>query len=582
MISETRKILAMLPSHLRLLLLALAVLMLLGALAEVASLGAIVPFLTVLVDHKGAARLPLVGDWLSAQPLLEQRLWVGGGFMLALAIAAMMRIILLWANNRFTQAAGYALSRSAFAKMLSQPYDWHTQHNSSEHIANLDRVNCFVGRNISPMLNLLTSAILGTGILAMMFMTHTEIMLFLVLGISAFYGLVVYKTRNLLLRNGHMINRAASERVRVLQESLGGIRDVILESSHRVHQKRFEREESAFRAASQQNEWVSQLPRYLLEFIGMASIVSIATIIAIRENEYAITTLGLIAFGSQKLLPLAQQIYYAWGTLKIAAPARNDVLRVLALPEHTLETGHKALLFKNETELIGVSYSYPGHKTEVLKDINLKIPRGASIGFVGPSGGGKSTLIDLIMGLLTPSSGVMIVDGEPLSNENISHWRKRIAHVPQSIYLLDASVRENIAFGVSVDLIDHARIEHCITMAQLTETIRNLPKGLDTVVGERGILLSGGQRQRIGIARALYRQADILVLDEATSALDNETEQRVIASLQQIGPDVTVLMVAHRLSTLAKCDWIVHIENGQITRQESYSELISRFSASNQ
>lgn len=582
MISETRRILALLPPRLRRLLVALAMLMLLGAMAEVVSLGAIVPFLTVLVDHEGAARLPVVGGWLSAQPLLEQRLWVGGGFMLGLALAAMMRIVLLWANNRFTQAAGFALSRSAFAKMLSQPYDWHTQHNSSEHIANLDRVNSFVARNISPMLNLLTSTILGIGILAMLFMTHTEIMLGLVLGIAAFYGLVVRLTRNLLLKNGHIINRAASERVRVLQESLGGIRDVILENSYSVHQRRFEREEIAVRTAVQQNEWVGQLPRYLLEFIGMAAIVTIATTIAIREKEYAITTLGLIAFGSQKLLPLAQQIYYAWGTLKIAGPARKDVLRVLALPEHKLETGQKALVFNQGTELIGVSYSYPGHRTEVLKDIDLRIPRGARIGVVGPSGGGKSTLIDLIMGLLTPSRGEMCIDAEPLREDNISQWRKRIAHVPQSIYLLDASVRENIAFGVALDDINNARIERCVAMAQLTETIGNLPAGLDTVVGERGILLSGGQRQRIGIARALYREADVLVLDEATSALDNETEQRVISALQEIGPEVTVLMVAHRLTTLAQCDRIVHVVNGRITRQESYTELISRSSVDSQ
>ena len=578
MISETRRILAMLPARLRRLLLALAALMLLGALAEVVSLGAIVPFLTVLVDHEGAARLPVVGSWLSAQPLLEQRLWVGGGFLLGLAVAAMMRIVLLWANNRFTQATGFALSRSAFAKMLSQPYDWHTQHNSSEHIANLDRVNSFVARNISPMLNLLTSAILSIGILTMLFMTHTGIMLGLVLGIAAFYGLVVRLTRNLLLRNGHIINRAASERVRVLQESLGGIRDVILENSYAVHQRRFEHEETAVRRAVQENEWLGQLPRYLLEFIGMAAIVTIATTIAIKEKEYAITTLGLIAFGSQKLLPLAQQMYYAWGTLKIAGPARKDVLKVLALPEDMKENRQKSLIFKREIEINQVSYSYPGHRTEVLKDINLRIPRGARIGFVGPSGGGKSTLIDLIMGLLTPSMGNMSIDAEPLGDENIAQWRKRIAHVPQSIYLLDASVRENIAFGVAVNDIDHSRIERCIEMAQMSDTIRSLPAGLDTVVGERGILLSGGQRQRIGIARALYRDADVLVLDEATSALDNATEQSVISALQEIGPEVTVLMVAHRLTTLAQCDRIIHVTNGRITRQEGYAELIGRSS----
>lgn len=575
MIAKVRKIFSVLPTRLRRLLLALAMLMLLGTVAEMVSLGAIVPFLTVLVDPQAAERLPLVGTWLSGLPLHEQRLWVGVCFLLGLGLAAMMRIILLSANIRFTHAAGFALSKEAFGKMLSQSYDWHTQHNSSDHIANLERVNSFVGRNIGPMLNLLTAVALGCGILTLLFLTHPEIMLGLLLGVFAFYALVVRMTRSRLLRNGQIINRAARERVRVLQESLGGIRDVILDDSYAVHQKRYEREEMSLRSAMQQNEWVSQLPRHLLEFIGMATIVGIATIVAATQKEGALTTLGLIAFGSQKLLPMAQTIYYAWSTLKTAGPARADVLKVLALPKLSTETAQKNLFFDTEVELSEVTYSYPGHSKRVLNNINLIIPRGAKIGFVGQSGGGKSTLIDLIMGLLAPMSGEMRVDGIPMTMQNIAQWRKCVAHVPQSIYLLDASVRENIAFGILPHEIDEARIQRCTAMSQLTETIAGLPKGLDTVIGERGVLLSGGQRQRIGIARALYRQANILVLDEATSALDNDTEQRVIAALQEIGAGVTILMVAHRLTTLAHCDRIIHIENGSITCQESYEDLMN-------
>ncbi len=576
MISEARKILAVLPSRLQRMLLALALLMMVGAVAEVVSLGAIVPFLTVLVDPQAAGRFPVIGAWLSTMPLLEQRLWVGGGFLVALGAAAVMRIVLLSTNIRFSHAAGFALARTAFAKTMSQPYDWHTQHNSSEHITNLERVNSFVGRNIGPMLNLVTALVLGGGILLLLFLTQTEIMLGLLLGVSGFYALVVRITRSRLLSNGQIINRAARERVRVLQESLGGIRDVILDNSFEVQQRRFEREEMAARSSMRQNEWISQLPRYLLEFIGMAAIVMVATSMAAAQKDGALTTLGLIAFGSQKLLPLSQQIYYAWGTLKTAGPARADVMKIMALPEHQNSIEKDSLFFESNLELSEVSYSYRGHKKKVLKNINLQITRGARIGFVGPSGGGKSTLIDLIMGLLTPSSGEMRVDGVPLTPHNIAQWRKRVAHVPQSIYLIDSSVRENIAFGVAPDQIDEDLIQHCIAMGQLTETVAALPTGLDTIIGERGVLLSGGQRQRIGIARALYRQADILVLDEATSALDNATEQRVISALRNIGSDVTVLMVAHRLTTLAQCDQIIHIENGSITKQETYSDLLAK------
>lgn len=575
MFIEFRKIMAVLPNRLRIKLLFLAVLMLLGAFAEVVSLSAIVPFLTLLVDNDSVAKLNFVGDWLASKPLSEQKFWISGAFLGALVMATMMKVILLSTNIRFTQAAGFALSKDAFRKTLSQPYDWHTQHNSSEHIANLGRVSAFVNSNIGPMLNLLTASIMGGAILSLLLMTHTLIMLGLLIGITTFYALVIKLTRQGLLINGKIINRAASERVRVVQESLGGIRDVILDNSFVVHLKRFERVEMAQRSAMKHNQWVSQLPRHLLELIGMTGIVFIAMYITTVDQDASISTLGFIAFGSQKLMPLAQQIYYAWSTLRSAGPSRKDVFNLIALPDCPPTIDTQSIAFNSTINLSKVFYAYPGHNKQALHSIDLKINRGQRIGFVGPSGGGKSTLIDLIMGLLIPSSGQISIDGTVLSSDNISHWRKRVAHVPQSIYLLDASIRENIAFGVEPSEIDESRVLRCISMAQLTETINSLPAGLDTVIGERGVMLSGGQRQRIGIARALYRQADVLVLDEATSALDNDTEQRVIAALQEIGAGVTVLMVAHRLTTLAQCDRIVHIENGSITRQESYEELMT-------
>lgn len=572
--SEWRQIYALLSKTAQRRLWLLLALMLLGSFAEMLSLGAVIPFMTLLVAPETAYRLPMVGDLLSDQPE-QQVIWiVGGGFLLALFGATLMRIWLLHASNQFAHRTGYELSTQAFKTLLAQPYVWHVQHNSSHQLAQLNRVSAFISQNVQPLLVLVTSAVLGIGILAVLLASEPTIMILMTLFVAIFYTATLYLVRQKLARNGQTLNSASTTKNRLLQESLGGIRDVILDHSQQVQTSGFAVVEMQVRQALIVNEWVAQLPRYLVEFFGIVTIVLLA--LALTNNgDTPVATLGLLALGSQRLLPLAQKIYESLNTLRVAQAARQDVLSLLALPRELLPEPEQPLPFNQQLNLHDVSFRYPSSPSWVLDHVSLSIRRGERVGIVGPSGGGKSTLMDLMMGLLEPQQGNLAVDGQVLTQELLPSWRQRIAHVPQAIFLLDASLRENIALGVPEPEINEARLLRCIVQAQLRTVLEHLPQGVNTLVGERGVLLSGGQRQRIGIARALYRKADVLVMDEATSALDNHTEAEVIEAIRNLGPSITIIMIAHRLTTLSFCDRILHFEGGQLVKSSHYNDIKS-------
>ena len=292
----------------------------------------------------------------------------------------------------------------------------------------------------------------------------------------------------------------------------------------------------------------------------------------------AIPVLGVLAIGAQKLFPQMQQIYYGWARLSGASTALSEVVALLErpIPDEYLKPSSLAgpAHLEHGIVLRNVGFRYRNDAPEVIRGLSLQIPRGSRVGFIGKTGGGKSTVVDLIMGLLEPTSGSIEIDGQPLTSANRRAWQARIAHVPQSIYLADATIAENIAFGLDVHDIDQQRVREAARQAQLADFIEGLPAQYRTETGERGVRLSGGQRQRIGLARALYKQADVLVLDEATSALDDATEKAVMQAVDSMGKGITVLMVAHRVSSLRSCDRIFELKNGSLSREGTYRELI--------
>ena len=325
------------------------------------------------------------------------------------------------------------------------------------------------------------------------------------------------------------------------------------------------------------NLFIGMSPRYAVEALGMMLIAWLAYFLALQTDGItkAIPILGALALGAQRLLPVLQQAYSAWSGIRGGQASLQDVIELLdqPLPDYAYQAAVQPLPFKNNISLKQLGFRYNTQTPYVLKQLNLSITKGSRVGFIGSTGSGKSTLLDIVMSLLQPTDGLLEIDGQAVTPSNQRAWQAHIAHVPQAIFLADSSIEENIAFGVSKDQIDHERVRQAAQQAQIANTIESWTNQYQTFVGERGIRLSGGQRQRIGIARALYKKADVIIFDEATSSLDNETEQAVMQSIERLGKDLTLLIVAHRLTTLKNCTQIVELGDGVIKRVGSYKDI---------
>lgn len=558
-----------LPHQLRRAAIGVLVLMLVGAGAELFTLGALLPFLAAVASPENSPLLqamqPLFG-LVGAQTPREVLLTLTGLFALAALTAAVLRLILLWASQRFVYSVSYELGVKLYADTLRQPYSYHLSRNSSEIIASITKVEMITHQVLNPLMTAAVAVVISVAIIIGLIVVDPVVALLSGGGFVAVYLLVSLATRRRLQANGVVIARSQGARVRALQEGLGGIRDVLLDRSQSVFVDTYEKAEADFRDARARNALFANAPRFLVEGLGLILIAGIAVAVTSRSGGFgaAVPVLGALALGAQKLLPLIQQIYGGWSSALGNRQNLVDVSELLSRTVPPVGQGEAALPFANSIQLTNVGFAYEGAGAHALSGINLEIRKGMRLGIVGKSGSGKSTLMDLILGLLEPSEGQIAVDGVRLTPENRAAWQRNIAHVPQAIFLADASVAENIAFGVRRRDIDLERVRRAAEQAELADVIAALPNGYETRVGERGIQLSGGQRQRIGIARALYKQASVLVFDEATSALDSETEMSVMAAIARLDRSLTILVIAHRLSTLEGCDGVATLERGEV------------------
>ncbi|MES2911982.1 MAG: ABC transporter ATP-binding protein [Pseudomonadota bacterium] len=560
----------------------LLALMVLVSFAEILSIGAVLPFLGALTapervfDHPLARPLIQMLGITSASQLLLPMTVI---FVLAALIAGVMRLLLLWVNTRLSFAVGADISISMYRRTLLQPYSVHLSRNSSEVINSIANKANEVTNSILMGFNIISSAIAIIAIILALVAVDAAVALGTFAGFAVIYSASVLVTRRRLLLNSQRIAQGSSQVIQSLQEGLGAIRDILIDGSQETYCRVYRNADARTRQARGDSTFVSTSPRYVVEALSMIFIACVAYALAQKTDGISrgIPVLGALALGAQRLLPLLQQVYAALTGIRAIQASVADVLDLLdqplpALPAHPTQP----IPFHESIALHQLSFRYGAETPVVLDRLDLTIPKGARTGFIGATGSGKSTLLDIIMGLLSPTDGSLAIDGQAVGPGNCRAWQAHIAHVPQAIFLADTTIEENIAFGLPKELIDHERVRSAARQAQIADVIESWPLGYQAMVGERGVRLSGGQRQRIGIARALYKQADVIIFDEATSALDSDTEQAVMDAIEGLSKDLTILMIAHRLSTLKNCTQIIELAGGSVSRIGTYEEIIAQ------
>ena len=561
----------------------MVLLMIIVSMAEVVSIGTVLPFLGLITSPDKVfvhdLTQPLI-KLLRAQSPQDLLLPFTLIFSLAAILAGCARIILLLFQLRLSMAIGADLSIKVYSHTLYQPYLSHVSRNSSEILAGTQKAENLVYYVVQPVLLLISSVVILIAVTATLTVIHPGIAITSFVGFGLIYAVLALITRRRIARNSQSIAAQHNKVTKAVQEGLGGIRDVLINGTQSFYSKLYQDAFMPMQAAIASNHLVGASPRFVVEALGFVFIASFAYLITLADgaSNTAVPLLGVLALGAQRLLPVLQQIYNSFILIKGNQSSTQDALNLLnqPVPKHAyqLPAGKTTIGFRNAIVLKDLGFRYFSQGSWALRKVNLHIPKGFRIGFFGITGSGKSTLLDIIMGLLTPTEGSLIVDNIEVTLENTRGWQMQISHVPQSIYLADASIAENIAFGVPTDLIDLNRVKQAAKQAQIAQTIEGWLNGYETLVGERGVRLSGGQRQRIGIARALYKRSTVIIFDEATSALDNETEAAVMQAVETLGRDITILIIAHRLTTLKNCDKVVELSSGGIRAIGDYAEMV--------
>ena len=562
----------------------LLILIVLASFAEILSIGAVLPFLAVLTAPERvfvhAAAQPIIQTLkLTAPEQLLLPLTIA--FVVAALFTGTMRLVLFWASTRLSFATGADLSISIYRRTLYQPYAVHCARNSSEVINGISaKANSVIYGTIFPALMIISSSVMLIAILIALLSVEPAIALSAFGGFGLIYALIVGLSRRQLLADSQCIARESTQVIKSLQEGLGGIRDVLIDGSQATYCQIYRNADLPQRRAQGNHMFIGQSPRYAVEALGMMLIAALAYSLAHQADGIAkaIPVIGALAVGAQRLLPVLQQAYGSWTNIRGNQATLQDTLELLdqQLPDFADQPSAESLPFEHNISLNQLAFRYNPQTPYVLKHLNLTITKGSRVGFIGTTGSGKSTLLDIVMGLLHPTEGTLEIDGQAITPGNHRAWQAHIAHVPQAIFLADSTIEENIAFGVPKGQLDPQRIRQAAQKAQIADSIESWPKQYQTFVGERGIRLSGGQRQRIGIARALYKQADVIIFDEATSALDNETEQSVMQAIEDLSKDLTLLIIAHRITTLKNCTQIVELGAGSIKRVGSYQDIVSQ------
>ena len=566
----------------------LILLMLFNGFCEILSISSVVPFLSVLVNSETLWEKPFIKEissYFGIQDHYGLLLPITMIFVFSIFLSAFIKLLNIWATGRLSASIGSDFSCSAFERTLYQPYSVHISRNSSDLIASVSIQIKTCMAILESVLNMISAFVVLLSILFVLILVDWKVAFIIFTVFGVIYTLIRLFARKRLDINGKKIDQFTKNQVKYLTEGIGAIRDVLLSGNQKNYVKVYREKDIKLWHLGAQNNLISISPRYILEAFGLLIIASVSYGLVQFNNQNAeiLPILGAIALGAQRLLPTSQIIYSSWAVLRGEKAALHSVLSLLnqPIPEEIKFKSFSKSKFKKEIEFKDVSFEYSSNTKKVLNKINFKIKKGERIGIIGKTGSGKSTLVDILIGLLYPTSGSVFIDDSKLdfttNFKEIIDWRSNIGHVPQSIYLSDSSIAQNIAFGIPIENINLNLVKEAARKAQINSFIEQLPKTYQTYVGERGVRLSGGQRQRIAVARALYREAKLLVFDEATSALDNSTEKAIMNSIAKLSSDLTIILIAHRLSTVRNCDRIFELNEGKLIKIYKKNELSEKF-----
>ena len=557
-------------------------LMAFSAFAEIVSIGLVIPFLSAITSPDvifNQSYLQPALNFFSIESNAALIKFLTAIFCVAAIFSAGLRLLTLWVQTRFCYSIGADLSAQIYKNSLYQSYSVHVSRNSSEYISTIvAKTTASTSFAILPVLNILSSGFVLLAVTITLIAIEPFVALSALFVFGSLYGLVMLVTRNKLDIDSKKISHEQDQVIKILQEGFGSIRDILVSNTQEVYLRSYRTSFSSLQRAWANVEIIKGTPRYVIEALGIIAIALLALHFSTQPNGMvsAIPILGAMALGAQRILPILQLIYSSLSSLRAGFSSLLDVIIMLEEPTNevlSLEST-KFLEFNNQITLQNLQFKYSDDGPLILDGINLSIPKGGILGIIGSTGSGKSTLTDILMGLLHPNAGSFLVDDIIITESNKFGWQSKLAHVPQSIFLTDSSIAENIALGVPPDEIDFDLVQRAAKQAQIHGTISAWPNKYNAIVGERGVRISGGQRQRIGIARALYKKAPVIIFDEATSALDSSTEASVMQSIASLNQDLTIIIVAHRLTTLKNCSNIIELSNGKILRQGVYNDII--------
>jgi ABC-type bacteriocin/lantibiotic exporters, contain an N-terminal double-glycine peptidase domain len=590
MFETFRKLRALLnPREQRQALLLLGMMLVLGVV-EMAGVASIFPLIAVLSDPSLVDSNPwlkLTYDTLGFTSLNAFFIFLSAAVFGVVVLRTLFTAFTSYGLLHYAQMRSHRLSVTLLGSYLRRPYAFFLNRHSADMSKSvLSEVDLVINGSLVPALQLVSQTIIASFIVAALVFVEPVVAFIAVASVVGAYGLGYYLVRDRLRRKGQQRNAANQARFGIAQEVLSGVKEVKVGGLERGYLRRFNGASFRFAKLRTQFNLIREIPRHLLELVAVGGILIVILTLLFRSDGNITSTLPVLAvfaFAGLRLLPAVQVLYQAVVALRFEGPALDRLHEDLFEADHAIDLEPVAPLgLERHIVLDHVSFAYPEANQTALRDVSLTIPARSTIGFVGPSGAGKSTLIDIILGLLEPHQGELRVDGVIINRANVRAWHRTVGYVPQQIFLSDESIASNIALGLPPEAIDMDAVHRAAKQANLHDFIvSDLPRGYQTEVGDRGIRLSGGQRQRIGIARALYHNPSVLVLDEATSALDQETERQVMAEVARLAQSITVVMIAHRLSTLENCDEIIRIERGAVTDRGKFADFAMPFPKAN-